>query len=76
MEPVSIELTSHQLQLLAINAMFEQARKVSLDDQGACVAALKHIVDLSDRVALEPCAVRSHELTDAEAEVLYHASLV
>ncbi|MBS1209982.1 MAG: hypothetical protein H6R19_2380 [Proteobacteria bacterium] len=74
MKPVSIELTSHQLQLLAINAMFEHARLASQEDE-TCVAALKHIVDLGNRVAADPHAVRCHELNDAEAEVLYHACL-
>ena len=74
MEPVSIELTSHQLQFLAINAMFEQARHTAHGNE-TCMVALKQIVDLSDRIAVDPLAVRCHELNDAEAEVLYHALL-
>lgn len=72
MNAVSIELNARQLQLLAINTLFEQAR-VGVQDQESCVEALQNIIELGSRVAADPHAVRSHELDDAEAGVLFRA---
>ncbi|MDP5240580.1 hypothetical protein Q9Q94_13630 [Uliginosibacterium sp. 31-16] len=72
MNAVSIELNTRQLQLLAINTLFEQAR-LGVQDGESCIEALQNIIDLGSRAAADPHAVRSHELDDAEAEVLFHA---
>lgn len=74
MNEVSIDLSAHQLQLLAINALFEQARR-GVRGGEPCASALQQMLDLGARVAVDPRAARQHEMDDAQAALLYHALL-
>lgn len=71
MDSGSAGLTACQLQLLALNALFEQARsKTKADD---CLRAIQDSSALAVRIEESPETVAVHELEDAHARVLYHA---
>lgn len=74
MNAVSTDLSAHQLQLLAINALFEQARR-GMRGGESCASGLQRIVDLGAQVAVDPLAVSHHEMDDTHAALLYHALL-
>lgn len=65
------QLSACQLQLLAINALFEQARSLSADVDS--LHALQGTLSLARRLEAAPQNVALQELDDAHARVLYHA---
>lgn len=69
---MSIDLSAHQLQLLAINALFEQARCGVKGDE-SCASGLRRVVDLGVQLGVDPSAVALHQMNDAEAQMFYHA---
>jgi hypothetical protein len=74
MEPVFMQQNSCKLQLLAINALFEQARGGGAEAEN-CVKMIQEMLRLGEKVQADPHAVRVTELDDAQASILYHALL-
>ena len=65
------QLSACQLQLLAINALLEQARSHSAGED--CLRILQETVSIARRMESAPQSVEAQELDDAHARVLYHA---
>lgn len=65
------QLAACQLQLLAINALIEQARggAAGID----CLRSIQDAAALAKRLETLPQTVSRQELDDAHADVLYHA---
>ena len=72
MKPVAIDLSAHQLRLLAINALFEQAWH-GAPDAADSSQLMREMLLLGDRLLTAPCSVRIAELDDARASVLCHS---
>jgi hypothetical protein len=68
------QLAACQLQLLAINALIEQARggAAGLD----CLRTIQDAAALGKRLEVLPQTVSLQELDDAHADMLYHALMV
>lgn len=74
MDSGSNQRISCQLQLLAINSLFEHARSGGNSEDG-CSRAIREMIRLGEQIQTDPQSVRKQDLDDAQATILYHALL-